>query len=515
MLGTEPGVAFRKDGTPYTIDLCGCPSDRGHGHARIFPEPLRELTPETSAGFAAINFAKALGMRLIPWQRWLLIHALELLPDGTPRFKYVLLLVGRQCGKTTVASLIILLWLFHVESSLVVGAAQSLSLAEDTWGEVVELIQAHPVLSKMLAGEPRMSNGTRRFKLVNGSEYRPVASTGGAARGLSINHLFFDELRLQMDYKGWAALTKATNSFADAQLLLASNAGDKDSVVLNDLQDSAREEIYNGVTDSRTGLFEFSAPDDADPYSFDAARWGSPSLGYTVTWETLRAAHSEPLPIYRSEVLCQRVDALDAPLDLAGWAATARPAVELNFPGAAAARRLWLAIDMSPDGQEIALAAAYRLDKDSPVRATILKTWSGPNALTDAKAALPGIRNALRPRGILWVPQGPGAALRGALESWPKARVVEIPAAKLPGLCAQLAAWVAVRAGFEHDGNPAVKEQARGAKRGKVGDGWRFERRIPEDGGQVTMLYALTLAATHAFHNMKSSYKGQEAAEDV
>lgn len=503
MAGTEPGAAFR-------VDACGCRSDRGHGHARIFTPPLRELTPETSAGFAVINFAKALGMRLIPWQRWFLIHALELLPDGTPRFKYVLLLVGRQCGKTTVASLIILYWLLKLESSLVVGAAQSLSLAEDTWGEVVDLVQSHPVLSKMLAGEPRMSNGTRRVKFINRAEYRPVASTGGAARGLSIEHLFFDELRLQMDYKGWAALTKATNSFPGAQLLLASNAGDKDSIVLNELQDSAREDVYNGVTDTRTGIFEFSAPDDAEPFGFEAARWGSPSLGYTVTWETLRAAHNEPLPIYRSEVLCQRVDALDAPLDLAGWAATAKDATELNMPAAVAARRLWLAIDASPDGHEVALAAAYRGSKDDPVRAALIKTWTGSDALTQAKADLPGIRELLRPRGILWVPQGPGAPLRAVLESWPKARVVEIPSAKLPAMCAQIASWVALREWFEHDGNPQAREQVRAAKRGKIGDGWRFERRIPEDGGHVTMLYALTLASVYAFTNMKSTYKGQE-----
>ncbi len=501
---TDPGAAFR-------VDSCGCRSDRGHGHARIFTPPLRELTPETSAGFQVINFARALGMRLTPWQRWFLVHALELLPDGSPRFKYVLLLVGRQCGKTTIAELVILYWLFKIGSSLVLGAAQSLSLAEDTWNEVVELIQAHPVLSKMLAGEPRMSNGTRRFKLTNGAEYRPVASTGGASRGLSVEHLFFDELRLQVDYKGWAALTKTTNSFPNAQILLASNAGDKDSVVLNDLQDAAREAIYDGTTaDSQTGLFEFSAPDDADPYSIDAARWGSPSLGYTITWDTIRASHNEPLPIYRSEVLCQRVDALDAPLDLAGWSATAKEPAELDFPGAVAQRQLWLALDVSPDNREVALAAAYRSDKDAPVRATVLKTWTGTDALLQMKEDLPALRTKLKPRGILWVPQGPGAVLRGALETWPKARVVEIPSAKLPSMCAQLASWVAMREWFEHDGNPQAREQARGAKRGKVGDGWRFERRIPEDGGQVTMLYALTLAAVHAFHNMKSTYRGQE-----
>ena len=64
---------------------------------RLFTPPLRELTPATSLGFAADKFASdVLGIDLLPWQRWLLIHALELLEDGRPRFRTVLLLVARR-----------------------------------------------------------------------------------------------------------------------------------------------------------------------------------------------------------------------------------------------------------------------------------------------------------------------------------------------------------------------------------------------------------------------------------
>ncbi|GAA4568706.1 hypothetical protein GCM10023193_50810 [Planotetraspora kaengkrachanensis] len=41
------------------------------------------LTPKTSLGFSCVDFARdVLGIELLPWQRWLLIHALELRPDG-------------------------------------------------------------------------------------------------------------------------------------------------------------------------------------------------------------------------------------------------------------------------------------------------------------------------------------------------------------------------------------------------------------------------------------------------
>ena len=74
----------------------------GSERPRIFTRPLRRLTPRTSLGFAACTFAAdVLKVPLLPWERWFLIHALELLPDGTPRFRTVLLLVARQNGKST------------------------------------------------------------------------------------------------------------------------------------------------------------------------------------------------------------------------------------------------------------------------------------------------------------------------------------------------------------------------------------------------------------------------------
>lgn len=59
--------------------------DDAHGITtpRIFTPPLRELTPATSNSYAVIEFAeKFLHVHLYPWQKWLLIHGLELLPDG-------------------------------------------------------------------------------------------------------------------------------------------------------------------------------------------------------------------------------------------------------------------------------------------------------------------------------------------------------------------------------------------------------------------------------------------------
>ena len=90
------------------------PKRYGSEQPRIFTPPLRRLTPKTSLGFSAVEFAEdVLEMSLFPWQRWLLIHALETLPDGSFRFRNVVVLVARQNGKSTL-SIVLSQWSMYV-----------------------------------------------------------------------------------------------------------------------------------------------------------------------------------------------------------------------------------------------------------------------------------------------------------------------------------------------------------------------------------------------------------------
>jgi hypothetical protein len=95
------------------------------------------LTPATSLGFSAVDFATGvLGFELIPWQRWLLIHALELRADGRFRFRTVLVLVARQNGKTTLVEVKNLWKMFVLQVPLVIGTAQNLDISEAAAGEL-------------------------------------------------------------------------------------------------------------------------------------------------------------------------------------------------------------------------------------------------------------------------------------------------------------------------------------------------------------------------------------------
>jgi hypothetical protein len=66
----------------------------GKTEPRIWTPPLHELTRENTLGYAFCDFCKLLEVDLLPWQKWLAIHALEIIRDGDQwrfRFRYVVI----------------------------------------------------------------------------------------------------------------------------------------------------------------------------------------------------------------------------------------------------------------------------------------------------------------------------------------------------------------------------------------------------------------------------------------
>lgn len=166
------------------LSVFGAIDDDLHGVTlpRIFTPPLRELDKTTSNGFAVIAFAEImLHVHLYPWQCWLLVHALELLEDGSYRFRKVIVLVARQNGKTTLMGVLAAWWLF-VDSNkhpdrvppvkfLVVGAAQTLDNAKGPYSQVKEWCNPRPETdeeSDLVV--PELASMTQKFVNTNGEE---------------------------------------------------------------------------------------------------------------------------------------------------------------------------------------------------------------------------------------------------------------------------------------------------------------------------------------------------------
>lgn len=332
---------------------------------RIWTPPLQELTPETSLGFECIEFAETiLGIFLLPWQKWWLIHALELDPEDPSRyrFKQLFLLVARQNGKTTLVKVLLLWKLFMDEAKLILGGAQSLVDAEETWEAVLDQAMDIPCLAKRL-DRPTLSSGKRRIRLLPDEEYptrgryQVVTLKKDAGRGKTVDFLFLDELREHQTWDAWDGLESTTLVPLRAQIVAASNAGDARSVVLNQKREAALEEIAKGETDeSAIGWFEYSAPDGCALDDEFAIAQANPSYRYHLTPKTLKAARSKPEASYRTENLCQVVRSLTpGVIPMPMWKATSdsESQIALGAP-------VFCAVDVAWDRSRASIAVAGR-----------------------------------------------------------------------------------------------------------------------------------------------------------
>ena len=334
----------------------------GRTEPRLWTRPLRELTPETSLGFEAIEAAKIVGRRLHPWQEWFLIHSLELALGSTSsdtfpvlRYKTVLLLVSRQNGKSFIMSTR-LLWRMmmwdgpEAEPALILGAAHKLNAAEEILDLSTKALQ-RSAGRKYIAHKSNV-NGNKFLELTNGTRYKCEAASDDGGRGLSVTDLAFDELRQQRDWESWSALTNTTNARFSPQVIAVSNAGTGKSDVLRGLRKqglariadweqyveagTASVEEFANSHDMTMGLFEWSAPDDCGIWDRDGWAQANPSMGYKdehgiayVTEEMLASkaalvgvggAEGVPEHVFRTENLCQwvTVDA-ESPFGAGVW----------------------------------------------------------------------------------------------------------------------------------------------------------------------------------------------------
>src|SRR6266571_876219 len=275
---------------------------------------MRPLTPDTSYGFEAADFAEnVIGLTLLPWQRWLLAHMLELNMDGGYRFRTVVVLVARQNGKSMLLQVIALWRMFVDGANLVIGTAQNLDIAEETWQGAVDMAESVPEL-KAEIGHIDRTNGKKALRLQAGERYKVAAASRRGGRGLSGDLVLLDELREHQTWDAWGAVTKTTMARPNPQILCLSNAGDEMSIVLEHLRQQGYATVH-GEGERSLGLFEWSAPPGCAMDDRAGWRQANPALGYAAFGEAsiLAALATDPEQVFRTEVLCQHVALIEPP----------------------------------------------------------------------------------------------------------------------------------------------------------------------------------------------------------
>lgn len=481
---------------------CGAPATevRGRTVPRIFTPPLITgppgpcgcgcaLTPGTSMGFAVDEWAREVLHRpLRPWQRWALIHGLELLPDRRPRFRTLVVLVARQQGKTTMLAALVSFWQFVQAVPLVLGTSTKLDYAKEAWDRTCELIESAPALTELRGKRwRREANGEQVSWSAERARYKIAPANAEGGRGLTVHRLILDELRQHHSYDAWNATVNAGVDVADFQCWCLSNAGTARSVVLNELVAAAEADIAAAApADPRTGLFSWSCPPGADPADLAALAYANPQLGDTTDPEVLLAAArralaagGELLTGFRVETMCITEQVSDPAIDPASWQRAARPGTL-----AAAAGRIAACLDVTPDLAHASLVVAALVDDgdEQRVRIEVVAAWDD---LAVCRAELPDWIARVRPYALGWFPGGPAASLDADLRDrrktgrrgWPPrgVRVAELSAAA-PAVCMGFAALVAA-GGVVHSGQDLLDAHVHAAEKRTRGEGWVFDRR--------------------------------------
>lgn len=471
------------------------------------------LTDETSMGFAVVEWATdVLHYPPDPWQRWLLIHGLEVLPDGRPRFRTLLVEVARQNGKTTLLVILALWWQFVCEVEMVLGTSTKLDYAKESWHKAVRLAESAPALAAQRTRRwTREANGEQESWTSTGARYKIAPSNEEGGRSLTVHRLILDELRQHHDYSAWAASVNAGNAVSRFQVWGITNAGSDRSVVLNDLRDAGEtfiawahdvgpdrvpDLLQDAPGDYRTGMFSWSCPDDADPLDVDALAVANPNLGLRLEAETLLgaariavAAGGEALAKFKTEAMCIRVRSMNLAVDLGAWGRSVKiESLEL-YRG-----RLAACLDVAPDGARADLVVAVVLP-DGKVRVEAVESW---DSLALCREQLPAWIQRVKPYTFGWFPNSGAAALtaelgqrKGGRVGWPPrgVRVAEIRAEAAP-VCMGFAALVAEER-IVHSGQESLTTHMGNAEkrpRGPNGE-WVFDRR--EGAGHVTGAYAV------------------------
>jgi phage terminase large subunit-like protein len=470
---------------------------QGCERPRVFTPPLRELTPESSLGFAVVDFAaEVLEIELYPWQKWLLVHALELLPDGSFRFRTVVVLVARQNGKSTLSQILALFFMFVLGVSLVLGTAQDLDVAEEIWQGAVDLVEETPELNAQKSTIVKAA-GKKALVLKSGERYKVKSANRRAGRGLSGDLILLDELREHQSWDAWGAITKTTMARPDAQVWALSNAGDVSSIVLRYLRKMAHAAVGDPdgicaddvavpvvedddesadveMDEDSLGIFEWSAPPGCGVWDRDGWAQANPSLGFSITERTVgSAAKTDPEWVFRTEVLCQWSDGnLDSVFPPGSWDAGVDAASRW-----AEGSPVTVCVDVSASrGMAYAAVAGRRADGRLHVEVAMARAGTDwvVEWLTDPK----------RPRWAGVTLQSSGAPVSSLLE--------QVESAKHHGKPLPFKPWggpdlgrahgdfydMVVRGELAHRPQPPLDVAVRTAVKRSLGDGaWAFDRR--------------------------------------
>jgi len=319
----------------------------GHDPPPMFATP--RAPGSMSRGGEIANFARLLGLRLMPWQQRVAEGVLELRPDGRPRFRMVVVTVPRQCGKSVLLLCAVLHRLMAWGRPTVVtynaqGGVDASVFWRRHWDRICDagLDRAAGLDFKRGIADTHMTAGR--------SLMRVLSSSPTAGHGMTLDMAVVDEAMAYVTDEREQALLPGMRTVPDGQFWIVSTAGDDASLWLRSKVDRGRADVAAGRRTSMA-YFEWGAPETADIDDEDVWWAAIPALGHTVDVETIRLER-EALEESEFRRACLNQWYVGAAATVIPWKVWR--SVCVPRPGAggvldAVGGRVWLSVEAHPD----------------------------------------------------------------------------------------------------------------------------------------------------------------------
>jgi Phage Terminase len=423
-----------------------------------------------------------IGLPLMPWQAHVANVAYELLPDGTPAYRVVRVAVPRQSGKTT------LVLVAQIDRSLNWGdmqhtlyTAQDRNHSREKWEEQTEYLK-RTVLRKQFL-QRRQTGLERTVWKATGSTVGITASGETSGHGPTLDLAIVDEGWAQKDERLAAAFRPAMMTRRLAQEWWLSTMGTEDSYPWNDRVDDGRARAEAQLLEpaERRGVayFEWSAPDDADPYNEQTWWRCMPALGRTVDVSTVWTdAHSLPEADFRRGYLNQRTVGGRPVIEPGAWPRLRNEDVKIGGV-------VVFGFDATPDRQYACIGAAGWADSSR----TVVELVEHRPGMSWVVARLAELAERWRPVTIVCDAASPAGKLAPELEML-GLPVTSTNTGQYAGACGAFYDAV-VEQLLYHRGQAPLDAAVACARKRQIGDTWAWARR---EGGDVSPLVAVTLA---------------------
>jgi phage terminase large subunit-like protein len=277
-------------------------------------------------------------LRLLPWQKRLILELFTVRPDGLRLYRWALWGVPKKNGKTELAAALGLYFLIGSgePSPLVVCSAASDEQADLVFGAAKRMCELSPTLSQITeCWEKEIT-----VPSIIGAVLKRVAAVAGTNDGQNIYVVICDELHEWMgaeeDTTGrkgrdcWTVLTNGTGARRQPLVLQITTAGYDPRTVCHEQYEYCKKVESGEIEDERYHFFWIEAPKEAD-YK-DPAVWkaANPSYGVTVHPDFFEdQVKKKPENVFRRYFLNQWTGAQSAWLPAGAWAGCEETGVKI------------------------------------------------------------------------------------------------------------------------------------------------------------------------------------------